>query len=388
MAVMSFLQLPSMLLLVLLSVLSSAGVICAESLADNRQELEQIRQRMDQLAASLEQGQKEKGTLQQDLKRVQTQLTRLRSREVQHASKLKSLKADTIRRQKALASLQHQSRHRRKLVARRLGAIYRGGQMRLPRILFANQSPAAMAADYHLFKRVVQHDRSLLAAFRHDQAALARELASLEALRGQRHQQIEQLKISRDTLRDGRRLKKRLLTKLQRRQGAISGELATLKEKSARLASLVKGLETAPASKYNQTSSEFARQKGRLVWPLNGRIKLPFGTGRLAGLGTLYDSQGVEIAVSGNQPIQAIWGGKVIYANTFRGYGNMIIVDHGDNYYTLYAQASSLQKSVGDSVTSGDTLGYPGYEDADSIYFEIRHHGTPLDPLDWLKPRT
>ncbi len=66
----------------------------------------------------------------------------------------------------------------------------------------------------------------------------------------------------------------------------------------------------------------------------------------------------------------------------------MIIVDHGDNFYTLYAQASSLQKSVGDSVTTGDPLGYPGYEDADSIYFEIRHHGTPLDPLKWLKPRT
>ncbi|OEU63723.1 MAG: hypothetical protein BA870_07800 [Desulfuromonadales bacterium C00003094] len=385
---MSLFQLPSILLLLLISILAPAGALCAENLADNRQELEQIRQRIDQLAASLEQGQNEKSALQQDLERVQTQLTRLRSREEQHASNLKSLKADMISREKALATLQTQSRQRRKLVARRLGAIYRGGQMRLMRILFANQSPAAMAADYHLFKRVVQHDRSLLASFRHDQEALAQELVALEALREQRQQQIEQLKISRETLRAGRRLKKRLLTKLQRRQGAISGELTTLKEKSARLAALVKRLESAPASKYNQTSGGFAKQKGRLAWPLKGRIKVPFGTGRLAGLGTLYDSQGVEITVSRNQAIQAIWGGTVIYANTFRGYGNMIIVDHGDNFYTLYAQASSLQKSVGDSVTTGDPLGYPGYEDADSIYFEIRHHGTPLDPLKWLKPRT
>jgi septal ring factor EnvC (AmiA/AmiB activator) len=385
---MSFFQLPSLLLLLLFSSLVFAGALCAENLADNRQELKQIRQRIDQLATNLEQGQKKKGALQQDLKRVQAQLTRLRSQEEQHASNLKSLKADIISREKVLANLLTQSQQRRKLVERRLGAIYRGGQMRLLRILFANQSPAAMAADYHLFKRVVQHDRSLLASYRHDRESLARELASLETLREQRQQQIEQLKISRETLWDGRRLKKRLLTQLQRQQGAISGELATLKEKSARLAELVKRLESAPSSKYTQASGEFARQKGRLEWPVKGRVKVSFGTGRVANLGTLYDSQGIEISVSENQAIKAIWGGTVIYANTFRGYGNMIIVDHGDNFYTLYAQASSLQKSVGDPVTIGEPLAYPGYEDADSIYFEIRHHGTPLDPLNWLKPRT
>ena len=385
---MSLFQLPSLLLLLMLSILAPVGTLCAENLTDNRQELKQIRQRIDKLAASLEQGQKKKSALEHDLTGVQNQLTRLRTREEQHASNLKSLEADMASREKAIDQIQIQSRQRRELVARRLGAIYRGGRMRLLRILFANRSPAAMAADYHLFKRVVQHDRSLLAAFRQDQEALAQELASLETLREQRQQQIDQLKISRETLRDGRRLKKKLLTKLQRRQGAISGELTTLKEKSARLAALVKRLESAPASKYTQVAAEFARQKGHLVWPVSGRVKVLFGTGRLADLGTLYDSQGVEIAVSGNQAIQAIWGGTVIYANTFRGFGNMIIVDHGDNFYTLYAQASSLQKGVGDSVTTGESLGYPGYEDADSIYFEIRHHGTPLDPLIWLKPRS
>ena len=105
-------------------------------------------------------------------------------------------------------------------------------------------------------------------------------------------------------------------------------------------------------------------------------------------LGTLYDSQGVEIEVAGNRAIRAIWGGRVIFANPFKGYGNMIIVDHGDNFYTLYAQARRLQKMVGDPVEVGELLGYSGYEYADSIYFEIRHRGTPLDPLAWLKPRT
>lgn len=385
---MSFNQMPFCFSLILFIILGNAAVLCAEDLADNRQELKQIRQRIDKLSASLEKDQKEKDTLLKDLSGVKKQLTSLRAREEKHASNLESLKKDISHKEAAIRDIKTQSQQRRELVARRLGAIYRGGQMRFLRILFSNRSPVDIAEDYYFFKKVVQHDRSLLASFRQDQEALAVELASLEALHEQRQSQLDQLKVSRETLQEGRRLKKRLLSKLKRRQGAITEELTTLKEKSARLAALVKRLESAPASKYTQASGDFARQKGRLDWPIKGRIKVPFGTGRLAGLGTLYDSQGVEIAVSGNQAIHAIWGGTVIYANSFRGFGNMIIVDHGDNFYSLYAQASSLQKSVGDSVTTGETLGYPGYEDANSIYFEIRHHGTPLDPLAWLKPRT
>jgi septal ring factor EnvC (AmiA/AmiB activator) len=64
----------------------------------------------------------------------------------------------------------------------------------------------------------------------------------------------------------------------------------------------------------------------------------------------------------------------------------MIIIDHGDNFYTLYAQASRLLKTVGEKVKAGEPIAYPGFENADSVYFEIRHRGTPQDPLAWLKP--
>lgn len=385
---MSFYRSLFYLPLVLVFLLANPGDLFAKDLEDNRQELMEIRQRIEKLSVSLEKEQKKETSLQRDLVGVKEQLTRLRAREEEHASNLKSLKKDISTKEAAIRRIQTDSQSRRKLVARRLGAIYRGGQSRFLRILFADRSPVEIAEDYHYFKKVVQHDRSLLASFRQDQQALADELASLETIQKQRQQQIEQLQISRETLNEGRRLKKRLLSKLKRRQGAMTVELKALKEKSARLGALVKKLESAPATKYTQVLGDFSRQKGRLAWPINGRIKVPFGTGRLAGLGTLYDSQGVEIAASGNQAILSIWGGTVIYANRFRGFGNMIIVDHGDNFYSLYAQASRLHKKVGDAVSAGELLGYPGYEDADSIYFEIRHHGTPLDPLVWLKPRS
>ncbi len=77
----------------------------------------------------------------------------------------------------------------------------------------------------------------------------------------------------------------------------------------------------------------------------------------------------------------------MIFANWFKGYGNLLIIDHGDSYYSLYAQAASLAKHVGEAVATGEVVALAGYEGARRFYFEIRHSGTPLDPESWLAPR-
>jgi septal ring factor EnvC (AmiA/AmiB activator) len=116
-------------------------------------------------------------------------------------------------------------------------------------------------------------------------------------------------------------------------------------------------------------------------------VKVGFGTGRHAELGTLYESHGIEISASNDQPISAVWQGNVVFANWFKGYGNLLIVDHGSSYYTLYAQASRLAKKVGDLVQKGEIVAFSGFEGNDAVYFEIRRRGTPLDPADWLGSR-
>ncbi len=366
----------------------SAIPAVADNLEANRQELRRIQEQIKILSENLQQERKERGVVEKDLEGLQRQLTRLRAQEGRLDNDFKSTLREISVTEKDIAALHKQTRQRKDLVARRLAAMYRGEEMRLLRILFSNRSPAAIAEDYHLFKRVVEHDRVLLEGFRHDQQLLDRKLAELDGLKSRQQQQMQQLQANRDTLQEGRRLKTRLLTQLQQREGSLASELTGLQEKRERLATLVKKLESAPTPTYTQPADGFARQKGRLGWPVKGRVKIPFGSGRLADLGTLYDSQGIEIAVTGSQAIHAAWSGKVIYASAFRGYGNMIIIDHGDHYYTLYAQASSLRKRVGDLVEKGELIAHPGYEDADSMYFEVRHRGTPLNPLEWLEPRS
>ena len=79
--------------------------------------------------------------------------------------------------------------------------------------------------------------------------------------------------------------------------------------------------------------------------------------------------------------------GKVIFANSLRGYGNLMIIDHGSKYYTLYAHVARFTKQLGDAIAKNEVIAYSGYEGRDAVYFEIRQGGKPIDPTDWLTPR-
>ncbi|GLS04464.1 hypothetical protein GCM10007860_16110 [Chitiniphilus shinanonensis] len=135
-----------------------------------------------------------------------------------------------------------------------------------------------------------------------------------------------------------------------------------------------------PDSSFN--GQQFAALKGRLRLPLRGEVIGRFGSPRAEG--TLW--KGVFIRAASGQPVKAVAGGEVVFADWLRGFGNLIIVDHGGGYLSLYAANESLLKQVGDAVRSGDTIATSGNSGgmADSgVYFEIRKNGQPLDPLGW-----
>jgi septal ring factor EnvC (AmiA/AmiB activator) len=88
--------------------------------------------------------------------------------------------------------------------------------------------------------------------------------------------------------------------------------------------------------------------------------------------------------------VRAVCGGKVLFADWFKGYDKMMIIDHGDNYYTVYAHMDALAKQKGAGVAAGDQIGVVGEAGLDGfhkLYFEVRHHGKPQDPAEWLKIR-
>jgi septal ring factor EnvC (AmiA/AmiB activator) len=376
----------SFLAVVVFGLLVIAGPAAGKRLAATKGDLEEIQQRIKKIVNGLKNKQLEEKSLKKDMLALEGEIKQLQAREKVGKKTLARLREETDGQEKLIEQLREKSRLRREMVKKRLGAMYREGQTHLLRLLFSGNSPDYIAEEYYLLKRVVHHDRELLDQYRLDQAELNERLAELTDLREKTRAELENLEKGRQTLAEGKRAKTKILARLQSQQARMNNELASLKEKAARLQSLVKRLEREKAPEYTEKAGVFASQKGHLPWPVKGSVKVGFGTCRLPSLGTLYDCQGIEIETPKGRPILASWNGTVIFAKPFKGYGNLIIVDHGDKYYTLYAQASRLLKAVGEKVKMGEVIAYSGFEGAESVYFEIRHRGTPEDPLAWLKP--
>jgi septal ring factor EnvC (AmiA/AmiB activator) len=138
-------------------------------------------------------------------------------------------------------------------------------------------------------------------------------------------------------------------------------------------------------------TAKFSRARGRLAWPAQGPVRIAFGQRVELAFGTVTAHNGWDIAAPADAPVQALAQGTVAYAGWLRGYGQLVIVDHGDNYHSIAAHLGSVDVHVGEAVTQGQALGKVG--DTGSLrgtvlYFELRHRGVPLDPRHWLKKRS
>jgi septal ring factor EnvC (AmiA/AmiB activator) len=154
-------------------------------------------------------------------------------------------------------------------------------------------------------------------------------------------------------------------------------------ERARRVAQEQELKESARASEAAATPESGEGLKKGLRWPLRGTVMARFGTNRPEG--GIW--RGVLIKASGGTPVHAVGGGTVVYSNWLRGFGNLLIVDHGEQYLSVYAYNQSLLKQVGDSVRAGDPLalaGSTGGQVDSALYFEIRHRGAAVDPLAFL----
>jgi septal ring factor EnvC (AmiA/AmiB activator) len=159
-------------------------------------------------------------------------------------------------------------------------------------------------------------------------------------------------------------------------------EIQVLKADEARLARLVEALARAAAG---AAAEPFSALRGKLRLPVRGELSGRFGAPRgAAGM----VAKGVFIRAPEGQPVRAIARGQVVYADWMRGFGNLLIVDHGESYLSIYANNETLLKEPGDPVAPGEpiaTTGSSGGNEETGLYFEMRHLGRAFDPLSWVK---
>ena len=211
-------------------------------------------------------------------------------------------------------------------------------------------------------------------------AALAEEEARLTALEEQQKGELSRLQSARE--RRGR-----ALVSLEAESKNRARELARLKEQQDGLEKLVRELRRAleRIDKFPTDSKDaFAKLRGKLSWPVAGKLIASFGQTRAGGV--KWD--GVLLSGAQGSAVRAVYHGRVVYADWLSGLGLLTIIDHGDGYLSLYGHNERLYKEVGERVTAGDTIatvGDSGGRSTPALYFEIRKAGRPIDPKPWFK---
>jgi septal ring factor EnvC (AmiA/AmiB activator) len=298
------------------------------------------------------------------------------------AAEARQVRAEAGRVAERRRALEAQVAQREAAIARMLVARAAAGVPDVVIVTLSGNDPADVGRALHYLGHISRAAAALLAEQR---AALA-ELERLgEEVRShaERLRAIEQAsRADRDKVLSERRERRRVLERVAADIRQNRREIRVLRADEARLARLIEAIGRTDVISGKEP---FSALRGKLSLPVRGELTGRFGAPRgAAGL----EAKGVFIRAPEGRPVRAIAGGQVVYADWMRGFGNLLIVDHGESYLSIYANNESLLKELGDAVAPGEpiaTTGSSGGNEQSGLYFEMRHLGRAFDPLRWVK---
>lgn len=372
------------------------------ALDDRQAELKDLRSRIDQLREEMEQTSEDHAEAADALKKSEQQISKvnrtLRGLEQEERRLNRELDRLQLEGQRIEAELSQQQERLGELLRQR---YYQGGEDSL-RLMLSGRQPGEIVRNLHYYAYIGRARASLIAAQRET-------LAQLAALREEtevRKTRLTDLRVERQAQKQAlegvKSARVSILSKLSTQIRQQRKEIKTLQQDEARLARLIERLrqlasKPKPAGKparpgqqvKNVASSalagiDFPKLKGRLALPVAGEIIARFGEAREGG-GPSW--KGLYIRAREGQEVRAVATGQVVFADWLRGFGNLLIVDHGEGYLSLYSNNESLYKQPGDSVRAGDVVaaaGNTGGQEEPGLYFELRHQGRPFDPMKWV----
>ncbi|MBV5338689.1 MAG: peptidoglycan DD-metalloendopeptidase family protein [Deltaproteobacteria bacterium] len=334
---------------------------------------------------NLEQKESDLGRLNRDLLGVESSLTRT-GHEIEKVS--------------------DEAGRKRVEIEHRLTSLYKAGELGALRMFFSAESFPQLAENIRYMRSIIENDKRIFLEYN-------QKIDHLKGLKAN----LESDALKKAHIKTGIEQKKREIEKEKSKKSAYLGKVrldrkgyeSSLKELQVNASKLQAMINRLNALSRRRASSRqtkpgaglkplaelppvpdrgFASQKGRMNLPVRGEIIESYGKHKHPEFNSYTFSKGLSISASSGTEIKAVYEGTVIFADYFKGFGNMMLVDHGGGYFTLYAHASRLSKKVGAEVARHETIGSVGDVDSSKgnmLYFEIRHQGKPVDPAGWVR---
>lgn len=343
-----------------------------KEMRENKEKIEKVERREHSILSDLEETGKELSTVETDLRTSRKRLNNTKSQ---------------ISRVEAEISINRKSIDRqREWLERKLRAMQKYSYPGDIILLLSNtEDISQLTKSWKNLEYIALYENRILNSYKENLKGLQEKEKQLKGLEAELVKNTEKVRSKEAELAGKKGEKEAVLASVQNEKSSYEKMLKELKEASRRLLDVIQESE-----KDTYRAKGFSGLRGKLLWPVEGRIAIPYGSSKDPRFNTPVFKSGIFIQTGDDINAKAVYAGKVVFAEWFKGYGRLMIVNHGDGYHTLYGSLSEIFSKVGDIINSGQVIGRVGDSgilDAPGLYFEVRYKGKPLDPVQWLKKR-
>ena len=357
---------------------------------DTQTERARAQQQLSDLQADIEKRRQSVQRRQQRLSSIQQQLKAIESQIAQHRQAIARIGRELAANEQRISELETERQRLWELLASQaqlledqIDSAYRSGNHDFIKMLLNQQDPARAERILTYYRYVNEARMAQIAELEETEHELRATEQGLAIQRESLEQRIAAQQRQRNLLEDSQNEQRQLADQLARQQQDDERQLTSMLQSEQELTELLAALETALAQQNIQLAG-LRNLRGALEWPAQGSLRNSFGQQR-SGQVTW---KGVVINVQADQPVQVIADGRVLFADWLRGFGLVMVIDHGEGYMSLYGYNQSLVREVGEAVRRGDTIaitGQSGGQSRPGLYFEIRHQGNPVDPVLYIR---
>lgn len=286
--------------------------------------------------------------------------------------------------------LGEQKKIRSEILNKRLRSIYKKGKMHTMDILLTAKTFTDAVKKFEYLTIIAEQDKRIV----DELITLKKELEEKNQFLRTNLDEIKKVNVEAEKettfLLSRRKEKKDMLDSIQKKRVKQEQLAKELRESAKKIEGLIAKLEKERKEREKKEAGKnyFEKVVGRIKWPVKGKIISTFGNKVNPKYGTSVKNNGIDIRAPSGAPIYAVAKGRVVYNDRFLGYGNVVLIDHGKGYYSLYAHLQDINVNVNDIVEKDQvigTVGDTGSLEGSKLHFEIRKNGKPIDPIPFLK---
>ena len=369
------------------------GLIAASAHAGSAdRDLDGIKKKIEVEKRVLSQVKKKESSVIESLNQVEMELERKNKQLRQSTSKLDFVSSELQKKEAETLQLRESLDQRKAYLARRAEALYRWQRSASPFVILnGDLSLNSLLKRRFYLRTTVAFDREMVQSL--SEQATREENLTQELARKRQDvdtQRRELAEIKEAVQKDAQR-KRELLASIREEKQSRQRALKDLEQAALRLQKMIEELSRRSAGKSSKEGSAgngLESMRGKLEWPVKGQVIGGFGKTKHHEFATEVFRKGLDIEAPVGEEIRAVEKGRIVFADRFSGYGKMLIIDHGDRYYTVYAHLSDFLKKSGDLVKRGESVALVGDSESlvgSKLYFEMRKDGRSIDPTPWFQ---